>query len=134
MSNYSSSQLKSPLTPLYKGGEAKTEHVQALDFNHDKKDEGIIHIALLDSVSGVIITESVPDNYGLLQATIKFLQRAWRRGAPAALAVDNSPGVFKTKNFRSFVEGEGVKLRIMFPGDRELRWKLESTFFPSGAV
>ena len=133
MNNSSSSQPKSPLTPLYKGGEGEAEHVQALDFNHDRHDAGIIQIALLDSLSGVIITESALDNYGLVKAVINFLQRAWRSGAPAALAVDGSP-VFKTKNFRSFVESEGVKLRILFPGDRELRWKLESTFFPRVAV
>ena len=108
---------------------AKSEHVQALDFHHTASH---IHIAVIDSKTGVIITEAAP-NMVLVQAVINFLQRAWRSGAPAALAVDGS-SVFKTKNFRSFVEGEGVKLRCLFPGDRELRWKLESTFFPRVAV
>lgn len=114
------------------GAKGSTEHVQALDFNHDKHDAGIIQIALIDSLSGVIITETVP-NIRLVDAAIHFLQRSWRSGAPEVLAVDGSP-VFRTKTFRSFVEGEGVKLRILFPGDRELRWKLESTFFPRAAV
>jgi hypothetical protein len=111
---------------------AMSEHVQALDFNHDKHDMGIIRIALIDSLSGVIITEAVP-NIVLVKAAIHFLQRVWRSGAPEVLTVDGSP-VFKTRTFRSFVEGEGVKLRILSPADRELRWKLESTFFPRVAA
>jgi hypothetical protein len=106
-----------------------SEHVQVLDFHPD---EDIIQIALIDSLSGVIITEAAP-HISLVKAAINFLQRAWRGGAPEVLAVDGSP-VYKTKHFRSFVEGEGVKLRILSPADRELRWKLESTFFPRVAA
>jgi hypothetical protein len=63
----------------------------------------------------------------LVKAVINFLQRAWAGGAPEVLAVDRSP-VFQTKNFKSFLEGEGVHLYIMSPVDMKLRGKLERAF------
>jgi hypothetical protein len=112
------------------GSVEAAEHVQALDFHHN---EGIIRVALIDSLSGVIITEAVSNNYGLVKAATNFLQRAWAGGAPEVLAVDCSP-VFQTRNFRSFVEGQGVKLRILSPADVKLRGKLERTYLSRAAV
>jgi hypothetical protein len=93
-----------------------TEHVQAFDYHRDG--QGILHFGLCDSQSEVIITEAVPKNVSIVGGAILFLQRAWAVGSPEVLALDEGP-IGRAGSFARFVKIEGVKLRILSPGDIE---------------
>lgn len=101
------------------------EHVQAFDYHRDE--QGRLHFALLDSKSGVIITEAVNKETSVVGGAIHFLQRAWAGGPPKVLALDNAP-IGRAGSFARFVKIEGVKLRNLSPADMDLRGKLERAF------
>ena len=104
-----------------------SEHVQAFDYHRDG--QGTLHFGLYDSQSGVILREAVKEGTSIVGGAICFLQRAWAGGPPDVLALDSAP-IGRAGSFARFVKIEGVKLRILSPVDRMLRWKLERNFFP----